>query len=700
MRAYEYQDYPGVDVLSEGNRNYWIVKQVASSARQLGQRRILSELYGCTGWQMNFQSHKAVGDWQALFGVNLRCPHLSWYTMSGQAKRDYPASIFYQSGWWRDYHFVEDYYARLNTLLAQGRPACDVLVLNPVESTWCQVGIGWADGLSARTRELKELERGYEDIFFFLTGSHIDFDYGDEEMFARLCRVDRDGDTPVLRFGKADYRVAVVPMMTTIRSSSLQLLDEFQKAGGKVIFVGVPPVYVDVVKSPAAAALADKTTRVEWKREPLAAAMKDSLRVPVEIADANGAPVEKIFCQLRMDGDTMILAAINTSTDQDQRAVKVRVKVRGAVAEWNCLTGERRAVAASEKSGWTEFTTDFVPSGEHVYVFTPRPVEGIAQPETLAEVSRKECTGPFAYELNEPNVCVLDMADYQIGDKPVKTETEILKIDQAVRRAFDLPLRGGEMVQPWFSKKFAAKPEAKGKVRMLFAFNADALPTGPVQLALEEPQNYAITLNGKPVAAAPDGWWVDPAIQTVALPAEAFALGANKLELTADFHSDMNLEALYLLGSFGVRIDGTKKTLTQLPKELAVGDLTAQGLPFYSGTVTYRVPLARKPVDGQRAFLVTPKFEGACVIAAPRKCIPWQPYEADVTDEAKQGGELTVQVVLTRRNTFGPLHQVPLRAGGYGPDNWTTDGKGWSQDYQLYPGGLLESPAISIRAQK
>ncbi len=700
MRGYEYEDYPGVDLLTEGNRNYWIAKQVESVARQLDKKKILCEVYGCTGWQMNFQSHKAVGDWLALFGVNLRCHHLSWYTMAGEAKRDYPASIFFQSGWWRDYHFVEDYYARLNTMLAQGRPACDVLVMNPIESTWCQAGIGWADGLSAKTKELQDLQRGYEDMFFFLAGSHIDFDYGDEEMFGRLCHVDRDGDTPVLRFGKADYRVAVVPMMTTIRSSSLRLLEEFQKAGGKVVFAGAPPAYVDVVKSPAAAQLADKATRVEWKREALAPAVKDSLRIPVEIVDASGASVEKVFCQLRDDGDSKFLVAINTSTDEAQRGVTVRVKTVSAVTEWNCLTGERRAVVAAERSGWTEFKTDFVPSGEHVYVFTAKAVEGVRQPETLAEVSHETCGGPFAYELNEPNVCVLDMADYQIGDKAVKADTEILKIDGAVRRAFGLPERGGEMVQPWFSKKFAAKPEVKGTLRMVFAFNADVLPGGPVQLALEEPQNYTIKLNGKAVATAPSGWWVDPAIQTISLPVDGLTQGANTIELTADFRADMNLEAMFLLGTFGVRIDGTKKTLTQLPAQLAVGDLAAQGLPFYSGAVTYRIPVTGKPDKGQRAFLITPKFEGACVMAAPGKIIPWQPYEADVTAETQQGGELPVQVVLTRRNSFGPLHQVPLRSSGYGPGNWTTDGKGWSQEYQLYPAGLLEAPVISVRAEK
>ena len=97
MRFYEYMDYPGVDVLTEKNDNWWIVKQIASVARQLDKKWVLSELYGCTGWQMDLEDYKQVGDWQALFGINLRCPHLSWYTMKGEAKRDYPASIFFQS---------------------------------------------------------------------------------------------------------------------------------------------------------------------------------------------------------------------------------------------------------------------------------------------------------------------------------------------------------------------------------------------------------------------------------------------------------------------------------------------------------------------------------------------------------------------------------------------------------------------------
>ena len=106
MRYYEHMDYPGIDVLALDNENFWLVKQLASVGRQLGKSWLLSELYGCADWQTNFTDHKRIGDWQALFGINIRCHHLSWYTMAGEAKRDYPASISFQSRWCEEYAAV------------------------------------------------------------------------------------------------------------------------------------------------------------------------------------------------------------------------------------------------------------------------------------------------------------------------------------------------------------------------------------------------------------------------------------------------------------------------------------------------------------------------------------------------------------------------------------------------------------------
>lgn len=60
----------------------------------------------------------------------------------------------------------------------------------------------------------------------------------------------------------------------------------------------------------------------------------------------------------------------------------------------------------------------------------------------------------FSYTLEEPNVCVLDIADLSVDGGEWRRDLEILKADQAVRRHFGLPLRGGEMLQPWFVRKY------------------------------------------------------------------------------------------------------------------------------------------------------------------------------------------------------------------------------------------------------
>jgi len=86
MRCYEYLDEPGIDNLTAFNFTPWAVKQLESAARQFGKTKKLSELFGATGWQMTFRDYKYIANWQTLLGINVRCPHLAWYTMQGQAK--------------------------------------------------------------------------------------------------------------------------------------------------------------------------------------------------------------------------------------------------------------------------------------------------------------------------------------------------------------------------------------------------------------------------------------------------------------------------------------------------------------------------------------------------------------------------------------------------------------------------------------
>jgi len=105
-----------------------------------GSRGIMSEIYGVTTWTFEFLGHIFARDWQAALGVTTRVHHLSWVTMAGEAKRDFPASIGYQSPWSLEYPLVEDHFARANVAMTRGRAVCRVAIIHPIESYWLAFG--------------------------------------------------------------------------------------------------------------------------------------------------------------------------------------------------------------------------------------------------------------------------------------------------------------------------------------------------------------------------------------------------------------------------------------------------------------------------------------------------------------------------------------------------------------------------------
>ena len=95
---------------------------------------------------------------------------------------------------------------------------------------------------------------------------------------------------------------------------------------------------------------------------------------------------------------------------------------------------------------------------------------------------KTELPDSYSYTLNEPNICVLDLATWQIGDEPVQPLTEILKIDRAVRTHFNLPWRGGGMLQPWYAEKHKGQEYTKplGVLKMNFPFSMSVVPRRPL----------------------------------------------------------------------------------------------------------------------------------------------------------------------------------------------------------------------------
>jgi hypothetical protein len=132
------------------------------------------------------------------------------------------------------------------------------------------------------------------------------------------------------------------------------------------------------------------------------------------------------------------------------------------------------------------------------------------------------------------------------------------------------------------------------------------------------------------------------AFKIVALPIDALRLGHNVLAISTGFTESTDLEAVYAQGHFNVRLDGARAVMPCLPQTLVAGDVTAQGLSFYTGRICYRTITSTSLAEGESAHVVIPDFGGACARVGGKtssqwETIAWPRHEADVTAVISSG---------------------------------------------------------------
>lgn len=688
MRHYRGFQIPGIDMLCD-----WMelntAKQAQSAAHQFGCPGVLSELYGVTNWSFDFAGHKRQGDWQAALGVLFRVHHLAWVSMAGEAKRDYPASISYQSPWWQEYRLVEDHFARVGALLSRGRPHVRIGVIHPVESAW----LCWGP-TEQNASELKARDKAFNDLTKWLLHGLADFDFISESLLPSQTAT---GDSNRFRVGEMAYDVVVVPNMRTIRSTTLSRLTDFADAGGTVLFAGEVPTLVDAEPSGAAATLAAGCIRLPWAETALLDALAPFC--DVRLVDASGAQVGGVLHQMREEDGTRYLFLCNTSRDRALQNLDLQVRGTWQPVLHDTLTGNTAPLPATDAYGWTHIPCQLEAHGSLLLVLDPGPATATV-PVTVAAAGREidRLQDPVPVTLSEPNVLVLDYAACQVDDGEWSDVLPILALDGVVGKALDLPPRGGHMCQPWCDTE---PQETLATVRVQLRFASRVAVEHP-QLALEGLANTRVFLDGNEQNSKPAGYFTDEAIQTIRL--DAFAAGEHEIELEIAYHRKTCIECLYLLGDFGVEVRGRYTVITEPVRELAFGNWVHQGLPFYAGNVTYHTVL---PSDGKPLTLETAHYGGALVTArlddGERVPLAFAPYRA-VFDAPAGEHRLDLTVFGNRANAFGQLHNAA--AGGnekgqmwWGPDSWRTKGNRWLDEYQLWPMGLLAAPLILEAAE-
>ena len=689
MRSLRAFAIPGIDMLAD-RREYTTAKQASSVAHQYGREGVMSELYGVTGWDFDFRGHKLQGDWQAALGVTLRVPHLSWVSMEGEAKRDYPATISYQSPWFDKYSYIEDHFARVNTALVRGKSGIKVGVIHPVESFW----LHW--GPSSQTAlERQKLDKCFDDVTKWLLFGSIDFDYISESLFPALCK---KGSNP-LNVGEMKYDAIVVPACETIRSSTLKLLEEFAADGGKLIFMGNAPKYVDALPSDAGAELCGKATHIEFTRTDLLRELED-YRI-IDIKNSNGYLSENLVHQIREDGDSkwLFIAQGKESPNNDcssKQSIRITIRGTGTPTLYNTLNGNISPVACKYIGGNTVIDTGLWAHDSLLLKLDPNasaeaPAVESKPKQTMIQQPRQNIT-KARFKLGEPNALLLDMAEYSLDGEEFNGDEEILRADSACRRKLGWEPWGGSANQPWCLP--AIPPEHT--ITLRFKINSEIEVNG-ASLALEMAEASKITFNGEEVPSVVTGYFVDKSIKTVAMP--TIPAGTSELIIVQPFGHRTATEWCYLLGEFGVRVDGMKKTITNLPESLGFGSITDQGLPFYSGKLTYEFDFENE-VEGNGIEIRIHQYRAALYEVSVDGDEPtigaFAPYV--VKRNKLSAGKHTVSATLyiNRTNAFSHLHCSDPTLSYPGPTAWRTDGDRWCYEYRLKPEGILVTPRMAV----
>ncbi|MBM3239212.1 hypothetical protein FJZ31_23200 [Candidatus Poribacteria bacterium] len=691
-----------MDHLGRNIDNPLTLKQCSSVAHQFGRPRILCEIFGVSGHSMTFEDQKWIADFHFVLGITFLCQHLTLYTMKGEQKRDYPPTISYHQPYWQHYKLANDYFSRAGYLCSQGQFYADILFLHPMGSAWATY-----EPLDRRNERAQSYNRAFTTLLDDLLAIHRDFDLGDEMILKRSCAV--EGNTLcVAKEGR--YRLVVVPPSLTWNRNTFNLLKAFLDSACPVVFVGETPTFIDgePAESEWKELLQEKfATTVAADRKAIEQTLDKLIPRDVSITDADGNEIGDIYVHHRIDGKNHLYFLSSKSRTETYKAC-VSLGVTGKVTEWHLDSGEITDVPAKVECGRAIVELVFPPVGSHALVIntaeTGTSVVSREEPKVrtpLRSVKKQKTialNGPWRFERLHPNSLTLDTCQYAIGNGDWSEKTPIWKARRAAWNAAGLEAYAG--IQPWVLDQKGIKPTTELKLRLKTTFESE-VELENLCLVLESASDYTLSVNGQAVSTETDEWHWDKQFSKIDISKQV-KKGENLIELECQYGMGVQVEDMYLIGDFGVRkVAGDRYILTDEPEQLTNGNWGEQGYPFYAGNILYRGKLKCEAKDGQQVLLCLKNPKGCLFRISVNDSEPiplwYQPWQVDITDLVKNGeNSVSIEVISTLRNTFGPLHHKLGDALPWVGPGQFVDEANWVDDYQLVPYGLMDGVEVVV----
>ncbi len=697
MAMYAWHQMPGIDILMNQYSehvnaqfgNVRAVKELSSVANQMGRRRTLSETYGAGGWELRFVDMKRIADWQYVLGVNFVNPHFSLVTMKGARKRDHPQSFSYHAPWWPKYRVMGDYLGRMSLAMSSGEQVNTTLVIEPTTSGW----MVYSPGASHAA-----LRRLGEDFQAFVTGlerRQVEYDLGSEDLIARFGSV----ESGQLKVGERVYdRVVLPPGLDNLDRKTADLLEEVLKGGGSILSFASLPSFQDGAETTRFVELAAAHPE-QWAVDTtgLASPLLDRLADPSFEMVRTGETVGILYHHRRRLADGELWLLTNSSLEE---SVSGWLRAGGAsVRLLDAITGRISPYPYERIDGSVSLSFNLPPSGA-LLLFVGVEPEAADSPGSglpVAEEVEVPALGPVQVRRTSPNTLALDYCDLDLGGGSVEKGLYFYRAADRVFRHFGLD------GNPWsravqFRSDILDKdvfPEGSGwtaTYRLEIAPNVDM---GSIQVVIERPDLWEVSVNGARVASTPEAWWLDRDFGVYDV-GSAVKAGSNEITLAVrrmSIHHE--LEPLVVRGDFGVEPAERGWRLVP-PQPLTLGAWNRQGLSMYAEgiEVLQAFDIAE---EGGTWTVRLPEWTGTVasvsVNGAEAGVIGWPPYELDVSGALRPGvNEIAVTVYGSLKNLLGPHHAGPIRGAAW-PSQFETapERQPSGREYDVISYGMAEA---------
>jgi len=696
---YIWHQTPGVDML--GNQlepegmgrqfgNDRAVRELRSAANQAGRVRTLNETYGGGGWEMDFEEQKRLVDWQCVLGVNFVNQHLSYYSLNGVRKFDYPPSFSYHEPWWEHYSLMGDYIGRVSLAMSIGEQINHTLVLQPTTSAWMYFS------RQQKNRKIYSIGYNFKNFVYQMEQQHLEYDLGSEYVLKTLGSVKGNR----LAVGQRNYSLVVIPeAMENMDASTLTLLSGYLANGGKVLSFAKQVTYVDGAESSAVSDLAANYAEQWIVKEKLGDAEVLALLGREDFRFEDQSKNGMLYHQRRILKDGQVLFLVNSHKEESASA-QLHMKGRN-VLKLDLITGEEYAFPNTAEEGMVSFQVDLDPAGSALFLITDKKTVAPKKQTLNTEAKLVASNEKTRVERNSKNVLVINYLDLKTSKSEKK---EIYFMDGLIGLFQE---NGIDMGNPWQHKiqykrdylaldsLFDANSGFEASYHFVIQEDLDAEKFTSILAVVERPELWQVKINGQEVTPKEGTYWIDREFAVFEM-GEFLKHGRNTLNLKAPrMHILAEVMPVYILGDFLLK-PGNKGFEIGSGEISGLGSWREAGLPFYSQSVSYLQSFNLNKAADTRYSVRLTDWKGSIsevlVNGTPAGLIAWQPNELDISSLLREGeNEIEVKVYGSLKNTFGFFYQ-DNNSWIFGPHSWNDapDEIPPASDYFLMDYGLSE----------